>query len=431
MLTNRELASVLWVGVILAVALPRPGARKTIGDLVRAFMVRSIIVSVLAYVGYVAVAVLAARAFGLWNTSLSKDTLIWLVTVGLPLLFGNRDSAKPGFYRRTARRTVGISVFVGFYMNLALFPLWAEFLLQPVIAIVVIASATGKYNPKLAPAKRLADRMSALIGLALLGYVTWTVGTQLSDLDGLDLGLSLLLPIWLTLAVLPFIYPFSLLLSYESAVTRMTVSNSYSPIGWRAKTALVLGFRLAARDMDSLAATKACWELARTKSVREGLKIVADYRRSIREAEAAKKRVADRLRDNAGLIGTDEEGRQLDEREFEETREALEWIASCQGSWYSNPGGGYHHDMLGKLNNSDFTVCGLPDEHGIHLVVRKDRKAWYAWRQTVSGWCFAIGSAKPPPDEWRYDGAKPPTGFPGKDPAWGPMPLDQTINWPA
>jgi hypothetical protein len=349
MLTDRETASLLWAGLILAIAVTRAGARRTAADVVRAFIVRSILVSVLAYVAYVTGVVLVARALGLWNTSLAKDTLIWLVTVGLPLLFGNRNSSKPGFYRRTARRTVGISVFVGLYMNLALFPLWAEFLLQPFVALILLASTLGGSNPKLAPAKRLADRFQVLIGLALFGYVTWSVATHLSDLNGLDLGLSLLLPIWLTLAVLPFIYPFSLLLSYQSAVTRMTVSNSFAPIGWKAKAALVLGFRLAARDMDALAATKEFWELARTKSVREGLKIIADYRRSLREAEAARKHAADRLRDNAGLIGTDEEGRQLDQREFAETCDALHWIASCQMGWYRSRSEGYRPEMLETL----------------------------------------------------------------------------------
>jgi hypothetical protein len=212
-------------------------------------------------------------------------------------------------------------------------------------------------------------------------------------------------------------------------VARLTVSNSFAPIGWKAKTALVLGFRLAARDMDPLAATKACWELARTKSVREGLKIVADYRRSLREAEAAKKRAADRLRDNAGLIGTDEEGRQLDQREFAETCDVLDWIATSQIGWYRNRSeGGYRPEMLETLA-SYITSHGLPADHGIHLAVSKNRKAWYAWRRTVSGWCFAIGSAKASPDEWRYDGAEPPTGYPGKDPSWGPAPFEQTINW--
>jgi hypothetical protein len=426
--TDRELASLLWIGLMLAVALSRPGGRDTIGGLIRAFMFRSLVVSILVYVGYVVLIVWVARLLGLWNPSLAKDTAIWLVTVGIPVLWGNTDAAKPGFYRRTARRTVGVSVLVGFYMNLALFPLWAEILLQPLVFLVALASIMGKYDPKLGPAKRLADRLQMLIGLAVLVFVTWSVGTHMSDLNGNDLGLQLLLPIWLTIAVLPFIYPFSLLLSYQSAVTRMTVSNSNVPIGWKAKTALVLGFRLAARDMNALPATTACWQLARTKSVRDGLKIVAEYRQSLRDAEAAKKRAADRLRDNAGLVGTDEEGRQLDQREFAETCDALDGIASCQMGWYQSRSEGYRPEMLATL--ADYiTSHGLPADHGIHLVVSKNRKAWYAWRRTISGWCFAIGSAKAPPDQWRYDGSEPPTGFPSKDPTWGPVSIEHTINW--
>ena len=68
-------------------------------------------------------------------------------------------------------------------------------------------------------------------------------------------------------------------------------------------------------------------------------------------------------------------------------------------------------------------------ETDVTMKVAPKGKAWYAWRRTVSGWCFAIGSAKAPPDQWRYDGAEPPTGFPGKDSKWGPTAFEQTINW--
>jgi len=430
MLTGRETASLLWVRLILAIALPREGARQTIAGVVRSFMARSIIVSALIYAGYVLTAVRVFAELGLWNPSLAKDTVIWSVTVGLPLLWSNTSTAKPGFYRRAAGRTVGVSAFVGFYLNQALFPLPVEFLLQGIVVVIGWVSVTGKYDPKLAPAKRTADRLGVLIGLAVFGYVTWSVGTHVSNLINLDLGPSLLLPIWLTLVVLPFLYPFHLLLNYESALKRMSVSNQYAPIGLKAKMALVLGFRLATRDMDRLAGTTACWQLARTKSIREGLKIVADYRWTLRQAEAEKRRAADRLRDNAALTGTDEEGRQLDEREFAETRDALEWIASCQMGWYRNRGRRYRSDLL-ELVRDYITSYGLPAEHGIRLVVSKNGKAWYAWRRTITGWCFAIGSAKEPPDQWRYDGPKPPKGLPGKDPTWGAVSPDQTINWPA
>ena len=51
------------------------------------------------------------------------------------------------------------------------------------------------------------------------------------------------------------------------------------------------------------------------------------------EAERAAQR---RLVENAGLVGSDQDGTQLDQREHAETKEALRWLATCQMGHYRN-----------------------------------------------------------------------------------------------
>ena len=77
--------------------------------------------------------------------------------------------------------------------------------------------------------------------------------------------------------------------------------------------------------------------------------------------------------------------------------------------------GRYRTDLL------DFALDGsggqdLPNPHGVEMRVSTDGHRWMAWRRTITGWVFAIGAAGPPPDQWEYDGAVPPDGFPGEDP---------------
>jgi len=94
--------------------------------------------------------------------------------------------------------------------------------------------------------------------------------------------------------------------------------------------------------------------------------------------------------------------------------------------WYRNrTKGRYPADLL-KIFQPGFTR-GLPDDHGIEMRVRRDGKAWYAWRQTVTGWVFAIGAAGPPPNQWFWDGPKPPPGFPGR--SWMSRPFERGPNW--
>jgi hypothetical protein len=133
-----------------------------------------------------------------------------------------------------------------------------------------------------------------------------------------------------------------------------------------------------------------------------------------------------RLREYTGVQGTEEEGRQLDQREFDVTRQALQWLATVQMGCYHNSAR-YKREAL---DLADPSRLGLPADHGIHMVVRDDGQAWYAWRRTPSGWCLGIGAAGPPPDQWLGDGPQPPDGFPGYDAWWGSGPFGiNTVNW--
>lgn len=156
--------------------------------------------------------------------------------------------------------------------------------------------------------------------------------------------------------------------------------------------------------------------IARTTTFREAWRELGVLRNEARKRvtqEAASKR---RLIENAGLVGRDHLGRQLDRREFEETDKALRWLATCQMGHYRNGNQKYRADLL-PIVEPHFAHDGLPDPHGIELHVHRDRKSWYATRQTISGWWFAIGAAGPPPDQWLYDGQEPPQGFPS-EPEW-------------
>lgn len=100
-------------------------------------------------------------------------------------------------------------------------------------------------------------------------------------------------------------------------------------------------------------------------------------------------------------------------------------MAAAQSGWYSNPEKVYRADLVELLQ----PFPGLPDDHGIEIEVANDGQSWWAWRRTITGWCFAVGAAQPPPDEWLYDGLDPPTGFPGEDPAWGERWGTDARNW--
>jgi hypothetical protein len=106
-------------------------------------------------------------------------------------------------------------------------------------------------------------------------------------------------------------------------------------------------------------------------------------------------------------------GQPLDQREFEETKGALDRLAMFQRSQHEQKGR-YNPDLsVGTL-----VAEKLPPEHGIVMKVNKKGSAWFAWRRTVTGWCLGIGANGPPPDQWTYGASEPPGGFPENDRDW-------------
>jgi hypothetical protein len=427
---NREWAILVWLGVVLVLVLAKKDLRSSFGSVLRTALHPKILVPFAGMLGYVALLTWLGSLVGLWRTSLIKDTIVWVIVSGLALFFASTDAAKqPHFFRKRLAAALGITAFIGFFVNLFVLPFGAELLLQPFLALLVGVSVVAGREARHRAVKRLVDALLVLIGFSLL---TFALVELIANWDKTDKGgvlLQLALPIWMTLGMLPFVYLLSLYTTYEKAFGGINFATDDRRARLRAKLALVTKLHFRHRETNAFT-----WNWARQAAVAPGFaaarQVVADFLKSRRDAEQAVVEEQDRLRRYAGSDEVDADGRRLDRREFKETMQALDWLATCQMGWYRNRGDGYPADLLETLGD-DFARQGLPADSGITMTVAKDGQSWYAWRRTVTGWCFAIGAAGPPLDQWKYDGAEPPQGFPGKDPAWGTRTFsdEQSRNW--
>ena len=426
MLDNRELASLILLGSALAGGAAHPRVRVSMAAVLRSFLSLMIVVPLTMMFGYVAAEVWAGWQVGLWNTSLFKATVIWTLIPGAALFFSLDQARKDrDFFWRTAKGTLGAAVLLEFYLNVLVFGLVWELVLQLMLALLAMLAIVAGTREDHQAVKKLIDRVLALIGVGVLALTTTSLWRARHELQASQLLLEFALPIWLTIGFLPFVYLLGVFAGYDEIFRRINHATSDRAGQWRSRFAVVLGLRCRTNE---LSAFHGHWvnRLAGTSRSSEARCVITDFRENRRAAELA---AIDRewtLEHYAGSSETDGQGRRLDRREFKETVEALRWVSTCQMGWYRRLGE-YREDLL-EIVASYFTKCGLPEEHGVNLRVGTDGQSWYAWRRTVSGWCFAIGAAAGPPDEWQYDGPEPPRGFPAKDPFWGAGPFDDDVN---
>lgn len=370
---------------------------------------------------------LAWRA-DIWNTQLIGESIFW-ATPGAAFLMNSATDAgkKDNFFRDRTVETIKFAALFEFFLNVKSFSLVGELLLLPIAILLSLLRAVAAYDEKFRSSRKPLD---VALTLLTVGLLTYTIVYFVQDWSQIDKGQELrklAMPIWLTLGAMPFAFIFALIASYGQIFMRMNFTSEGKHASLRAKVGVILGLRTRLLEIYSFAG-RSSQRAGRTSTIRAAMAVVRDDKAERRRRAADERARLDRLKDYAGIGGTDPEGRQLDQREFAETRDALRWLATSQMGRYNNYGKRYSPEALAAIG--DFEHQGLPREHGIVLKVRKDGKAWYAYRRTVTGWVLGIGSMKQPPDQWFYDGPEPPASYPQPGHGWGTHAHIDTANWP-
>lgn len=418
-LSYRDLAFLFWTTVGVAALLIWPTGREAVRRIVNVLRGKLLAVALL-YAVYFALVVAGAQALGAWSTGLLRDTLAWFVLAGIPLLAKFPETYKdPNFYRGALRRLIAVSVAVEFFIGLTSFSFGAELLLLPAIVVLGLFSAVAGPKPEWSNVKSVFDIALGLLGLAVIVVTAMKLIELISTLDPRQLGLMLFLPVWATFFSLLFVFVFGLYANYEPKIGEINrTAAGDRRARWRAKLALFSAFWMRNLELGKFAPFDAR-ELAQAKSWGEARRYVTHKRAEIRHKMSTDELTFRRLARYAGVPGTDWEGHPLDQREFAETKKALDTLATFHQAQFKD--GRYRADLMAMVGG---LLAKTFPESEIVMAVRKSGRAWYAWRRTVTGWCFGIGAMKPPPDRWTYQGPEPPAGFPRKDDGWEPSAFD-------
>lgn len=429
-LTNRELAAVVVLAAVFVPLLLRRDVREAFKPLVRQLASPALSIPLLLLFAYVSGLTWVGARVGLWNPGLLKETVLWLFTVGFVAFLNlNKVIGERRYLWRVLLQTVEIVAVLEFVGGLFAFRLWVEILLQAVLLFLVLVAAAASLNKEHRGFATVANTVIGLAGLSFVAYSIHQLVTRWGELDRSSLVLEGVLPVWMTVGFLPFIYLFGTYAAYERPIRQIASVEGASRLArLRAAVGLALTFR-GRRDRFRGFGPFEVKRMVEADSVAGARGVAQDFLARVRARELAEAEEKQRLIDFANVDGVGAEGRRLDRREFEETTKALSWLGTCQMGQYRNRGE-YRRDMLEILSvGSGF--ADLPEEPGIEMDVSAHGQRWWAWRRTVTGWCFAIGAASAPPDLWHYDGPEPPNGPPAEDPLWGHdrWSSDHARNW--
>ncbi|MDT0157252.1 hypothetical protein Q9R19_06390 [Microbacterium sp. ARD32] len=421
MLNEREIATAIVFATLIVVGLVNPntrdGLRSGFAGVGRALWNRKIIGVLVAYTAWVILCVLGAHTLGLWQLSLLTDTILTALVVGLPLMFRALNNKSGGLLLQdVGKEALGFSAFVAFYVNLRPFPLWAEILLQVVLLLLVLMQVAVQRTDPSSGQKALSGCVNFALVAVGIGLMTWSTIRLISDwptLDQKELFLQLCLAVWLPLSLFPFLYGFAYIAAVEGIILR--VSRLNKELSWREKAGILVGLSFSLRTAKAFSGTHL--RLTGDRTFRGAVEHARNVRDDLDRRVARERDQLQTLDALAGVAGADASGAQLDRREFNGTKKALQWLHTCQAGWYERQGNRFWgaertDDMLRPTSRYE-----LPDDHSVIVETTPDRTRWRGWRVLPSGWVLGIG-ATDRTSQFLYAGPAVPTSWPGDGGVW-------------
>jgi hypothetical protein len=221
---NREIVTAVLLAVFAVWALSHKEIRGSVAQALRALAAPQLLLPLLSFAAYVALALFGLTKLGWWTPAIAKDTMFWAFGTGLVLFFkANKAADDPAFFRKTAFDCLKVTVVVQFVFTNYVLPLLAELVLVPFSAFLGILLAVAQTKKVFAPLAKLLSTLFTALTLGLLANSFWLIANQAGDLRKITTYQSLTIGPILTLVSLPAIYLFALLMEYQAQFIRLEI----------------------------------------------------------------------------------------------------------------------------------------------------------------------------------------------------------------
>lgn len=216
-LNTRELATLTWLFLFLIWLIFKKDTRKSVVDLLKSFTHKKILTPIFLMGIYMGLVVYILSKFNLWDLSLLKDTLYWLLFVGFVLLLNSNTAInnKKDYFKKIIISNLKLVVLVEFVVNFYTLNYFAELILVPIITIVVLLNVFSEIKKEYAQIKKISDYILQFIGISFVIFGFYKVIFNYETLITSHNLISLVLPTMLSIALIPYLFLFILLMKYE------------------------------------------------------------------------------------------------------------------------------------------------------------------------------------------------------------------------
>lgn len=235
-LNNRELALLLWITIAVVGAFFFKPFRTFLSTAVEIFTSKTFLLIFLLLIGYLILILYCLSKLALWQFSLLKDTVFWLVGVGFVIAY-NSIGKDTQYFKNLALSSIKFTIILEFITNLHVMGFVFEFTTIPLLVFVGGMQAVNEHKVKDQNVGKFLNSIVAIYAITVFSYAIYkTIHNFRVDFSW-EILQSLLLPSILTISFIPFSYAIGLYSAYENLFIKLhNIKNkkfSKSKIKWK------------------------------------------------------------------------------------------------------------------------------------------------------------------------------------------------------
>jgi hypothetical protein len=240
-LNNREIATLIWILLVIIACLFSSKLRNAIRTLLKVFFVRQIVAVVLISITYTFGILLLLAKIGLWDLTLVKDATVWFIGSGFVIVMNlNEVKKEKAFFKKLLIDNFKLIVILEFITNFHVFTLPIELIIIPCLVFLAMLSAVAGLKAEHKNVKNLVDGVLTIIGLTFLIFSVIDISGHITSFASFTTLKAFALPIILTIAFLPCAYLIALYMNYEELFVRLNFYLKNNPHLNYAKGRLVM-----------------------------------------------------------------------------------------------------------------------------------------------------------------------------------------------
>lgn len=222
-LNNREIATVVWLLILLVFCLTLPDVRASLVQIFKISMSKYIIGLVGLMIVYTWGMVVLLESVNLWDFSLLKDTILWFFLSGLVLIVNSVTSVdkKNHIFKKILTENFKLFLFVEFFVNFYTFNIYAELILVPTVTFIGVLGIVAALDKKHEIVVKMVNWIQAFWGILILYYISREFLNRPAEFLSIQTMKQFVSPLCLTMLFFPFLYSSVLYACYENLFVRI------------------------------------------------------------------------------------------------------------------------------------------------------------------------------------------------------------------